>query len=66
MRLLKPFFLLIFLNNFSAFTQVEASYGNNKEIGKFIKVNDIKMYYEIYGEGKPLLLIHGNKTGIKG
>ena len=24
------------------------------------------MYYEIYGEGEPLLLIHGNRTGIKG
>ena len=24
-----------------------------------VKVNDIQMYYEIHGEGKPLLLIGG-------
>ena len=37
-------------------------YGNNPEAGKFISVNNIKMYYETYGnpEHEPLLLIHGN------
>lgn len=25
----------------------------------FLKANDINLYYEIYGEGKPLVLIHG-------
>jgi len=27
--------------------------------GKYAKVNGINMYYEIHGEGKPLVLIHG-------
>ena len=27
-------------------------------------VNGLKMYYEIYGEGEPLLLIHGNGDGM--
>ena len=26
--------------------------------GKYVAVNDIAMYYEIHGEGEPLLLIH--------
>lgn len=39
-------------------------YGNNLEIGKIIKVNDIDFYYEIYGEGEPLLLLHGNNESI--
>lgn len=25
-----------------------------------VKVNDINMYYEIHGEGEPLILISGN------
>ena len=29
------------------------------------EVNDIKMYYEIYGDGKPLVLIHGGGSTIQ-
>lgn len=44
----------------------EASYGNNSEVGKYAAVNGIEVYYEIYGEGEPLLLIHGNGGSIGG
>src|SRR3954469_120114 len=27
--------------------------------GHFASINDIEIYYEIYGEGTPLLLLHG-------
>jgi len=40
------------------------SYGNNKNAGNYIGVNGIKLYYEIYGEGAPLILIHGNGGNI--
>ena len=33
--------------------------------GNFASVNGIKMYYEIYGEGKPLVLIHGGGSTIQ-
>jgi len=39
-------------------------YGKNAAVGKFADVNGIKMYYEVYGQGKPLLLIHGNGQSI--
>ncbi|WP_099222730.1 alpha/beta fold hydrolase [Listeria costaricensis] len=26
----------------------------------YAKINDIQLYYQIYGEGKPLLMMHGN------
>lgn len=48
------------------FGQMTIPYGDNPEVGKYIPINDVKHYYEVYGEGKPLLLIHGNSTGIKG
>ena len=39
-------------------------YGSNDKVGKYIDVNGIKIYYEIYGEGEPLLLLHGNSGSI--
>ena len=39
-------------------------YGNNKETGHFISVNGVKIYYEVYGAGAPLVLIHGNGGDI--
>lgn len=27
----------------------------------YIVVNEIKIYYEVYGEGKPIILLHGNR-----
>jgi pimeloyl-ACP methyl ester carboxylesterase len=40
-------------------------YGDNPAVGKYYNIRGIKMYCEIYGEGKPLLLIHGNYGSIK-
>ena len=34
-------------------------YGSNPKVGKRMKVGDISMYYEIYGKGEPLILLHG-------
>jgi len=37
-------------------------YGNNK--GKRIPVSDGEIYYETYGKGQPLILLHGNNESI--
>ena len=42
------------------------NYGNNDKAGKFAIINGIKLYYETYGDGKPLLLLHGNGGSIVG
>jgi pimeloyl-ACP methyl ester carboxylesterase len=39
-------------------------YGNNPIAGKYLKINGITLYYETYGDGEPLLLIHGNGGSI--
>lgn len=41
------------------------AYGNNPKAGKYFETDGIKLYYETYGKGKPLLLIHGNGGSIK-
>lgn len=42
----------------------KTNYGSNKAIGKYSNVNGIKVYYETYGTGEPLLLLHGNGQSI--
>lgn len=39
-------------------------YGSNKAVGKYIPIDDVKLYYEVYGEGQPLILLHGNGSSI--
>jgi len=39
-------------------------YGWNKKAGKFMLVNGIRLYYEVYGTGEPLILLHGNGGSI--
>ena len=41
-------------------------YGDNPGAGDYILLNGVRHYYEVYGKGSPLLLIHGNGTGTKG
>lgn len=43
----------------------KVSYGDNTATGKYLEIRGFKMYIETYGEGQPLLLIHGNGGSIK-
>ena len=39
-------------------------YGNNAAVGKFVELNGNRFYYEEYGNGTPVLFIHGNGSSI--
>lgn len=39
-------------------------YGNNAEAGRFLAIDGAQIYYETYGQGAPLVLIHGNGGNI--
>ena len=41
----------------------ETPYGNNTDIGNYMDVADTRIWYEVYGEGKPLLVLHGGSVG---
>jgi pimeloyl-ACP methyl ester carboxylesterase len=43
----------------------QVKYGDNKNAGHFLSSRGIKLYYEIYGTGAPLLFIHGNGGSIE-
>ncbi len=46
-------------------TDTTLHYGDNLKAGHTAKIRDINMYYEIYGAGQPLLIIHGNSGSIR-
>ncbi|MBK0380358.1 alpha/beta fold hydrolase [Mucilaginibacter segetis] len=39
-------------------------YGRNAAVGKYADIRGFKMYYEVYGKGEPMLIIHGNGGSI--
>ncbi len=39
-------------------------YGKNKS-GKYLDITDAKIYFEEYGEGEPLIFLHGNNGSIE-
>jgi pimeloyl-ACP methyl ester carboxylesterase len=39
-------------------------YGENAAVGHYVPVQGAKIYYERYGHGEPLLLLHGNSQSI--
>ena len=39
-------------------------YGRNEKAGHYTETRGIKIYYETYGAGEPLLIIHGNGGAI--
>lgn len=43
--------------------QKPVPYGDNPRAGHYFNVGDAKIYYEIYGKGKPLVLLHGGVYG---
>lgn len=59
-------FILWLISSFQTLKAANIPYGNNSTVGKTIVLNGVKHYFETYGNGKPLLLIHGNLTGISG
>lgn len=71
----KPIKLLLLLLTYSICTigsaqvhmnfKFDTPYGKNTAVGKFAEINGAKIYYEEYGKGEPLLLIHGNGGNIE-
>ncbi|TWW00833.1 alpha/beta fold hydrolase [Chitinophaga pinensis] len=44
---------------------ISRDYGNNETTGKYATINGNRIYYETYGEGEPLLLLHGASESIR-
>lgn len=73
MKILKSLFFFILATTFVEICFAQSAetspiektvYGRNKAVGKYVKTRGINLYYETYGEGEPLLIIHGNGGSI--
>jgi pimeloyl-ACP methyl ester carboxylesterase len=38
-------------------------YGNNPKAGHYLNTGNARIYYEVYGKGKPLVILHGGVFG---
>ncbi|HWZ04707.1 MAG TPA: alpha/beta hydrolase [Mucilaginibacter sp.] len=61
--LILPLFKLSFAQDIKAAFDT-TTYGRNPAVGKYADIRGFKMYYETYGKGEPLLIIHGNGGSI--
>lgn len=43
---------------------VSVDFGNNPSAGHYAHLNGIQLYYESYGSGEPLIMLHGNGGSI--
>lgn len=55
--------LIVLFASMLSFAQVY-DFGKNKKVGKTLHLKDADIYYEVYGKGKPLFLLHGNGGSI--
>ncbi len=58
-------FSCILLNTNIKAQTTKIPYGNNPSAGKYYDIRGFRMYCEVYGEGQPLLIIHGNGGSIR-
>jgi pimeloyl-ACP methyl ester carboxylesterase len=73
-KLLSTFLFLFFISNASAQQNLIRAfqpanvvntipYGNNPKAGHYVQAKDAKIYYEVYGKGEPIVLLHGGLFG---
>ena len=48
---------------FQKTTPSKIPYGNNPKAGHYANAGDAKIYYEVYGKGEPIVLLHGGVFG---
>lgn len=61
---MKKIIFLVLLCSFTfGFSQV-SDFGKNEKVGKVLRLKDADIYYEVYGKGEPLFLLHGNAGSI--
>ena len=41
------------------------NFGDNTKVGKYAEVNGVKLYYEIYGSGQPLVILQGTASSME-
>ncbi len=64
MKTVFPFLVFLFSASLAIAQQTKIDYGNNPDAGMYYNIRGIRLYCEIYGKGRPLLMLHGNGGSI--
>jgi len=60
---MKNLAVLLFVLSHAVLFGQQIPYGNNPQVGKYFNIGDVKIYYEVYGQGQPLVMLHGGVYG---
>ena len=63
-RLVLLLSLILFVSGLANAQRRAVKYGSNSTVGKTFVHDGVRLYYEVYGAGEPLLLVHGNGGSI--
>ncbi len=63
MKISKLIGLIYFVVISTTASSQKIEYGNNPSVGNYFDVGGCKLYYEVYGQGEPLVLLHGGVYG---
>jgi pimeloyl-ACP methyl ester carboxylesterase len=65
--MMKTAFLIFTVLSINTYAQnlqpASVPYGNNPQAGRYALAEEAKIYYEVYGKGKPFVLLHGGIMG---
>ncbi|MBE9537530.1 MAG: alpha/beta hydrolase [Proteobacteria bacterium] len=69
MRLLQALYVFLLMSVcFTSYAEqpgTPENFGQSTQHGNYAEVNGIRMYYEVYGQGEPMVLIHGSGESIE-
>jgi pimeloyl-ACP methyl ester carboxylesterase len=60
---MKKLFMIALAGCAAQFIYGQIPFGNNPATGGYFNTGDAKIYYEVYGSGKPVVLLHGGIYG---
>jgi pimeloyl-ACP methyl ester carboxylesterase len=63
MKISKLIGLIYFVIISTTASSQKIEYGNNPSAGNYFDVGGCKLYYEVYGQGNPVVLLHGGVYG---
>ena len=62
--MLNKLLLLLFFSCYCLCSRSQVVYGDNRAAGHYLATRGIRLYYETYGQGDPLLMLHINGGSI--
>lgn len=63
MNSIKRIYVVLILVMSISYINAQENFGTNDKTGRYLNVGDANIYYEVYGQGRPIILLHGGLYG---